>query len=78
MAQELEGLEYLKANKKQVEKMTCDTGKPYAFISYSHDNHDSAIVHTVFKKLYERGYNLWIQQICLIMKMIGVMRRFAH
>lgn len=60
MAQELEGLEYLKANKKQVEKMTCDTGKPYAFISYSHDNHDSAIVHRIFKRLYEMGYNLWI------------------
>ncbi|MBD8913772.1 MAG: hypothetical protein EGR82_08890 [Ruminococcus bicirculans] len=60
MSQELEGLEYLKANKKQVETMTCDKGRPYAFISYSHDNHDSAIVHTVFKKLYERGYNLWI------------------
>lgn len=29
MSQELEGLEYLKANKKQVETMTCDKGRPY-------------------------------------------------
>ena len=29
-------------------------------ICYSHDTHDAAIVREVFLKLYEKGYNLWI------------------
>ena len=40
--------------------MPCDTTKPYAFISYSHDYHDAQIVMNVFKQLYMKGFNLWI------------------
>lgn len=58
MAQKLTGLEYLKAN--EIKGMKCDGKRPYVFLSYSHDEHDSQIVMNVFKKLYERGYNLWI------------------
>ena len=39
MAQELMGLEYLK--KKEIKNMKCDMEKPFAFISYSHDENDS-------------------------------------
>lgn len=58
MSQELMGLEYLK--KKEIKNMKCDINKPFAFISYSHDDYDSQIVMNVFKKLMERGHNLWI------------------
>lgn len=58
MAQELTGLEYLK--KKEIKNMKCDMDKPYAFISYSHDDYDSQIVMNVFKQLTSRGHNLWI------------------
>lgn len=58
MSQELVGLEYLKKN--EIKDKVCDMGKPFAFISYSHDDYDSQIVMNVFKKLYDRGYNLWI------------------
>lgn len=58
MSQELMGLEYLK--KKEIKNMKCDMNKPFAFISYSHDEYDSQIVMNVFKKLMERGHNLWI------------------
>lgn len=58
MGQKLNGLEYLKAN--QINHMYCDENKPYAFISYSHDDEDSQIVMNVFRKLSEKGFNLWI------------------
>lgn len=58
MSQELIGLEYLKAN--EIKNMTCDMDKPFAFISYSHDEYDSQIVMNVFKILYNRGINIWI------------------
>lgn len=58
MAQQLVGLEFLKKN--EIKDKVCDMGRPFAFISYSHDDYDSQIVMNVFKKLYERGYNLWI------------------
>jgi hypothetical protein len=51
-------MEFLRKN--EIKGMTCDMSKPFAFISYSHDEHDAQIVMNVFKKLYERGYNLWI------------------
>ena len=58
MAQELMGLEYLK--KKEIKNMKCDMEKPFAFISYSHDDYDSQIVMNVFKQLMGKGHNLWI------------------
>lgn len=58
MGQKLSGLEYLKEN--QIKHMYCDEDKPYAFISYSHDDDDSQVVMNVFRKLYEKGFNLWI------------------
>ena len=58
MSQELTGLEYLK--KKEIENMKCNMDKPFAFISYSHDDYDSQIVMNVFKRLMSRGHNLWI------------------
>ncbi|WP_295213331.1 toll/interleukin-1 receptor domain-containing protein [Ruminococcus sp.] len=56
MAQELDVL----GLRKKIETMKCDPYEPYAFISYSHDNHDASIVYRIFKRLYEMGYNLWI------------------
>lgn len=58
MATELVGLEFLRKN--EIKNKTCDPARPYAFISYSHDEHDAQIVMNVFKALYNRGYNLWI------------------
>ena len=58
MSQELTGLEYLK--KKEIKNMKCNMDKPFAFISYSHDDYDSQIVMNVFKRLMSRGHNLWI------------------
>lgn len=58
MVQELTGLEYLR--KKEIKNMKCDMEKPFAFISYSHDDYDSQIVMNVFKQLMDRGHNLWI------------------
>lgn len=58
MSQEIQGLEYLKKN--EIKNMKCDMGKPFAFISYSHHEHDSQIVRNVFKQLMKKGYNLWI------------------
>lgn len=46
--------------RKKIETMRCDPYERYAFISYSHDNHDALIVYRIFKRLYEMGYNLWI------------------
>ena len=40
--------------------MACDMERPFAFISYSHDDYDSQIVMNVFKQLMSKGYNLWI------------------
>lgn len=56
MSQELTGLEYLK--EKEIKNMKCDMNKPFAFISYSHN--DSQIVLNVFNKLMIKGHNLWI------------------
>lgn len=56
--EELIGLAYLKKN--EIKNKTCDESRPYAFISYSHDPHDSQIVMNVFNHLYNKGYNLWI------------------
>lgn len=58
MGQELQGLEFLKKN--EIVDKKCRFTEPFAFISYSHDTHDAAIVREVFVKLYEKGYNLWI------------------
>lgn len=58
MAQELTGLEYLK--KKEIKNMKCKMDRPFALISYSHDDYDSQIVMNVFRKLMQRGHNLWI------------------
>lgn len=58
MAQELKGLEYLKKN--VIKNKKYDENKPFAFISYSHDDHDSQIVMNIFKKMFDKGYNLWI------------------
>lgn len=58
MGQELQGLEFLKKN--EIVDKKCKFTEPFAFISYSHDTHDAAIVREVFLKLYEKGYNLWI------------------
>lgn len=58
MSQKLIGLEYLQAN--EIKNMNCNVEFPYVFISYSHDNDDSQIVMNVFKALYKRGFNIWI------------------
>lgn len=55
---ELEGLEFLRANK--IKGKPCDLERPFAFISYAHADIDEQIVRNVFIKLYDRGYNLWI------------------
>lgn len=55
---ELVGLEFLKKN--EIKGKPCDPTRPYAFISYSHDPNDAQIVMNVFKVLYNKGYNLWI------------------
>lgn len=54
----LEGLAFLKAN--EIKKKRCDLDHPFAFISYAHDEHDTEIVRNVFQKLFDKGYNLWI------------------
>lgn len=58
MDNKLEGLEFLKA--KEIRDKPCDLKRPFAFISYSHDEIDVTIVRNVFTKLYDDGYNLWI------------------
>ena len=58
MIERLSGLEFLKKN--EIKDKTCDMNRPFAFISYSHDEHDTQIVLNVFHALYNRGYNLWI------------------
>lgn len=58
MTQELVGLQFLKKN--LIKDKPCNLDKPFAFISYAHDEHDAQIVRNVFLKLYERGFNLWI------------------
>lgn len=58
MDEKLLGMKFLEAN--EIEDMECDMDEPYAFISYSHDETDSKIVMTLFKKLYIKGVNLWI------------------
>lgn len=58
MEQEIKGLEYLKKNEIKTKK--CNMDAPFAFISYSHDEHDSKIVMNVFKALYKRNVNIWI------------------
>ncbi len=55
---ELKGFEYLQKN--EIKGMKCDESKPYAFISYSHYEYDAQIVMNVFKALYNKGFNLWI------------------
>ena len=58
MAEQLVGLDFLKKN--EIKNKTCDMKRPFVFISYSHDAHDTQIVRNVFNLLYSRGYNLWI------------------
>ena len=58
MAQKLVGLEFLRKN--EIKNKKCRVDSPYVFISYSHDDYDSQIVMNVFKKLYDKGFNLWI------------------
>jgi len=55
---DLMGLEFLK--KHELENCGCDLEKNFAFISYAHDEIDTRIVRSVFKKLYDKGWNLWI------------------
>lgn len=52
------GWEYLQENR--IEGMECDLEHNFAFISYAHTPHDQRIVDKVFKRLSDRGYNLWI------------------
>lgn len=54
----LEGLEFLRKN--IIEEKKCNLKSNFAFISYAHDEADVKIVRNVFHKLYEKGYNLWI------------------
>lgn len=58
MTERLSGLDFLKKN--EIKNKTCVMDRPFAFISYSHDEHDTQIVRNVFHTLYNRGYNLWI------------------
>lgn len=58
MEQELKELEFL--NENEIRDKKCDMERKFAFISYSHDDHDIKIVRNVFEKLYNKGYNLWI------------------
>lgn len=58
MSQELVGIEYL--HKNVIQGMKCDMTRPFAFISYSHDDYDTKIVNNVFKELYTKGINVWI------------------
>ena len=58
MEQKIQGLEKLQKN--EIKNMKCNMNKPFAFISYSHDEIDSQIVMNVFKQLMKKGYNLWI------------------
>lgn len=52
------GLEFL--NKNKIKDCPCDMSKNFTFISYAHDEKDINIVRTVFKKLYDMGWNIWI------------------
>jgi hypothetical protein len=64
MEQKIKGLENL--SKKDIKDMKCNMDKPFAFISYAHnEQHDSPIVLTVFKQLMKKGYNLWIDVVNL-------------
>lgn len=58
MTQELIGLEFLQKN--EIKNKRCNMEQPFAFISYSHDDFDSQIVMNVFKLLYDKGINVWI------------------
>ena len=58
MSTEPIGLEFLQAN--EIKNKTCDMTRPFAFISYSHDKYDAQIAMNLFRKLYDRGLNIWI------------------
>ena len=47
-------------NAKEIEDKRCDMEKPFAFISYSHEDNNAQKVMAIFKGLYEKGINLWI------------------
>ena len=49
---------YNETQPEEIHNMPCDTSKPYAFISYSHQNTD--VVRAIFTDLYNKGLNLWI------------------
>lgn len=61
MLQELKGLVSLTVD--DIKNMKCDMEKPFAFLSYSHDDYDAQIVMNVFQKLTQLGYNLWIDVV---------------
>lgn len=54
----LQGINFLKEN--IIEGKSCNLSAPFAFISYAHDSYDTKVVRNVFDRLYEEGYNLWI------------------
>lgn len=55
---ELQGMEFLRKN--VIEGKKCRLESNFAFISYAHDDDDEKIVRNVFNRLYDLGYNLWI------------------
>ena len=53
-----EDIKFLK--NRAIKDSRCDMGTDLVFLSYAHDNMDTEIVYEVFRKLYARGYNVWI------------------
>ncbi len=49
---------YLKQN--EIKDSPCNMNEELVFLSYAHDEHDAMIVQEVFRRLYSRGYNVWI------------------
>lgn len=54
----IKGLQFLE--EEEIEECHCQIRENFAFISYAHDDIDAKIVRCVFKKLYDQGWNLWI------------------
>lgn len=49
---------YLKQN--EIKDSPCNMDEELVFLSYAHDRQDTMIVKEVFRRLYSRGYNVWI------------------
>lgn len=56
--EDIKGLQFLE--EEEIEECHCQPRENFAFISYAHDDIDAKIVRCVFKKLYDQGWNLWI------------------